>query len=103
MHAARRSRVLGIVAVALMLAGCTGLARPSIESQAADDITLAAEVKAALIRMPAASAATIDVEAEQGVVRLRGVVDTETQRRRAARLAREVPGVVQVRNEITVK
>lgn len=46
---------------------------------------------------------SIDVNAKNGVLTLGGTVKTEAQKREAERLAKAVPNVQQVVNEITVK
>ena len=45
----------------------------------------------------------IDVDTERGVVNLTGVVPTDFQRARAARLAQEVEGVTSVNNKLRVR
>ena len=45
----------------------------------------------------------IDVDSEQGVVTLKGNVDSEDTRRRAEATARKVSGVTQVRNQLHAK
>ncbi|WP_176728890.1 BON domain-containing protein [Thermogemmatispora onikobensis] len=67
----------------------------------ADD-TLASEVALALGRDPRTRGLPIGVYPRLGVVRLSGAVRTEEQKRVAAEIARSVPGVRQVLNELTV-
>jgi osmotically-inducible protein OsmY len=44
----------------------------------------------------------LDVSVKDGVVTLKGRVDTEKAKNRAAKLAKKVKGVVQVENQLTV-
>jgi osmotically-inducible protein OsmY len=67
----------------------------------ADD-TLAGEVALALGRDPRTRGLPIGVYPRLGVVRLSGAVHTEEQKRVAAEIARAVPGVLQVVNDLTV-
>ena len=45
----------------------------------------------------------IDVDTERGVVNLNGVVETEAQRARAERLARQVEGVARINNNLWIQ
>nr|BBH95225.1 hypothetical protein KTA_34240 [Thermogemmatispora argillosa] len=67
----------------------------------ADD-TLASEVALALGRDPRTRGLPIGVYPRLGVVRLSGAVHTAEQKRVAAEIARAVPGVRQVVNDLTV-
>lgn len=60
-------------------------------------------VKAALVAEPSLEAAAIEVTLSGRTVTLGGFVETRTQRQRAAEVAREVAGVKEVVNNITVK
>lgn len=68
-----------------------------------DDATITTRVKAALVQDPEVSAAQVNVETYRGVVQLSGFVDSEANARRAADLARQVPGVRSVKNDIRTK
>ncbi len=67
-----------------------------------DDATLTSRVKLALARDPITKARKIDVDTVNGVVTLTGVVETETEKRRAEEVARKVSGVRAVRNNLMV-
>lgn len=68
-----------------------------------DDATITTRVKAALVEDPNVSAAQVNVETYRGVVQLSGFVDSAANARRAAELARQVPGVRSVKNDIRTK
>jgi len=87
-----------------LLAGCAtfGQDEQAIEAEAAGT-TLAAEVKAELIKAKIPDAAAIRVEAENGTVVLSGFAGSEAQRRRASEVAASVRGVTDVENRIEVK
>ena len=96
--------------VALVLAtGLSGLAAcaPTPTRQGTgeyiDDAAVTARVKVALAEDPAVSAAQVNVETYRGVVQLSGFVDADADARRAVEVARKVPGVRSVKNDLRVK
>ena len=66
------------------------------------DVILLIRVKSALTSTPGLKALPIDVGVLRGVVTLYGEVDTLEHRKRAERIARNVPGVEAVQSEIAV-
>lgn len=68
-----------------------------------DDKEITARIKAKFIADPELKALSIDVDTLNGVVTLTGVVERESQRERAVRLAKSVEGVKQVIVNIQVK
>jgi hyperosmotically inducible periplasmic protein len=72
--------------------------------QARADVDTEAAVMAALIDADALPAEMIDVDVDagDGAVTLSGLVDVESQRERAERVARSVGGVTRVHNKIRV-
>ncbi|MGE5493601.1 MAG: BON domain-containing protein [Actinomycetota bacterium] len=80
---------------------------PSPTRQAAgeymDDATITTRVKSALVQDPDVRATEVNVETYRGVVQLSGFVDSESDARRAVNLARQVPGVSSVKNDIRIK
>ncbi len=69
---------------------------------AIDDAAVTARVKAALVADPNLSALKIDVDSKQGVVTLRGSVESEAASARAGTLAEDTEGVVSVDNQLVV-
>ncbi len=67
-----------------------------------DDATITAKVKMALVKDPVTKARKIDVDTVNGVVTLTGMVETEAEKKRAEEVARKVPGVRAVRNNLRV-
>lgn len=67
-----------------------------------DDATITAKVKSELIAEKNVKARNIDVDTVAGVVVLSGYVDSRQEADRAGQLARTVPGVVRVKNELRV-
>lgn len=68
-----------------------------------DDGVITTKVKAALIADGDTKAYQINVTTRQGVVQLSGFVSSSTAKTEAARLAREVGGVREVKNELEVR
>jgi hyperosmotically inducible periplasmic protein len=65
-----------------------------------NDADIQATILDALFADPELHAASLDAEFKDGTVTLRGDVETTEMRGRAERIAREVPGVHTVRNEL---
>ena len=93
-----RRRILGSPAALLLavvaLAAC---------SRAADDQTLATNIKAGLYSDPVARGAALQVTVKNGEATLRGTVPDETTRQSAYRVASETLGVKKVNDEMTVE
>jgi hyperosmotically inducible protein len=95
----------GVAAVAAPSATTTG-ADPSSNrtaGQAIDDSTVTAKIKSELIKDPTTKAYQIEVDNRKGVVQLNGFVESSAARMRAAEIAKNVAGVVQVQNNLEVK
>jgi osmotically-inducible protein OsmY len=96
--------VIGSLLAVVWLSSCTGLfASKGVEEEPHDDVRVAMQVKAELIKVPALDAAAIHIEASKGVVQLSGFVEKESQRQLARTVAQRVSGVKQVKNRIEVK
>ncbi len=68
-----------------------------------DDTTMTARVKMALLEESASDAIDINVETSMGVVQLAGFVDSEKVKSKAGQIAKDVDGVRDVSNRLTVK
>lgn len=68
-----------------------------------DDATITTRVKAALVEDPQVKAAEVNVETYRGVVQLSGFVNSEDEARKAVELAKKVPGVRSVKNDMHTK
>ncbi len=67
-----------------------------------DDSAITARVKKEMIKAPDVNAARIDVDTVEGTVHLTGVVGTKEEAERAEKIARSVPNVRQVKNNLQV-
>lgn len=70
--------------------------------QGRTDADLAQDIRDLLGYSPDVNNANVDVYVNHGVARLRGIVATPNARTVAERIARSVPGVADVVNELTV-
>jgi hyperosmotically inducible periplasmic protein len=94
----------GILLAILMVVAGTALAGERSTGQAVEDTLITTKVKASFAADPQVSALAINVDTEQGVVTLSGVVESEAERQRAIQLAQGIDGVKRVdANQLLVK
>lgn len=94
----------GILGVSLLAIAGMGLAADDkTPTEQAQDTSITAQVKAALVADPIAKARNVDVEVFKGRVQLNGFVDTAEQRAQAATVASRVIGVTKVENNLEIK
>ena len=103
-----KSKILSLITVAaLALAtfttGCASDDTNRTAGQSIDDQAVARRVQAALGADPAYKFTDVKVVAYQGKVQLSGFVDRDEQKGQAEDIAKKVPGVKEVRNDITRK
>ena len=92
-----------VAAVALLAgAGCSVMRDQQSVGTYVDDSVLTTRVKAKLAENSVVSSLSLSVETFKGVVQLTGVAKTAEERNTAEKLAREVSGVVGVRNDIRI-
>ena len=91
--------LLPLALVALAATGCMST-RPA--STQVDDAAITTQVKAALAGDATTNPLKVDVDTNEGVVRLSGTVEDPNNRRRAEEVARGVDGVQRVVNDIQV-
>jgi osmotically-inducible protein OsmY len=70
---------------------------------AATDVALTAQVRNALLAVPALRARTIHIQAIHGLVRLTGVLNSGELHDRATQVAGGVPGVIAVLSRIAIR
>ncbi|MGZ4971052.1 MAG: BON domain-containing protein [Methylobacter sp.] len=87
----------------LTAAGCASSPKAEGTGEYVDDSVVTTKVKAALVNDPNVSAAEVNVETFKGVVQLSGFVKTRAEMNRAIEVARGVPGVKSVKNNMTLK
>lgn len=70
--------------------------------EAVDDATITAKIKTAFLADSEISGFKIDVDTNQGAVRLKGEVKTLAARKKAEAIARDVKGVKSVNNQLVI-
>lgn len=94
--------LLFAVILPLALAGCaTDTKKQAVEYF--DDTTITTKVKTKLFDDPQTSGFAISVKTYQGTVQLSGFVNDEKEKNRAEELAKTVPGVKTVKNDLIIK
>jgi hyperosmotically inducible protein len=95
-----------LVVALLMATACHSSTQTSEEARQArqtiNDVTIVSEIRARLARDRPFNYARVDVDADRGIVALRGVVSSAEQRERAEELGRTVEGVRQINNLLRV-
>jgi hyperosmotically inducible periplasmic protein len=97
---------LALLSVLLALLGTLGGCQSTTgktAGQAMSDESISTAVQTKLTSDRLSNFPRVDVDTERGVVNLSGVVETEAQRARAERLARQVDGVVKVNNNLQIQ
>jgi osmotically-inducible protein OsmY len=92
-----------MLATGLILNACASGPTSESAGQYVDDSTITAKVKTSLAADPITKARQINVETYKGVVQLSGFVDSDNERRRALVVARNVRGVTEVEDKMTLK
>jgi osmotically-inducible protein OsmY len=88
-----------IAAGALALAGC---ATGGTAGEQIDDTWISSKVQSKITADPQLNPFRIDVDVNNGIVRLSGVVDSRAARSEAEKLARDTEGVRRVENDIQI-
>lgn len=96
-------RVLMFGLVGALLTGCAGGRSKKSTGDYIDDAAITTKVKTALLRDPVVGGLAINVDTYKGTVQLSGTAKSETERSKAAEIARGVDGVLGVRNDIVVR
>ncbi|HVR29269.1 MAG TPA: BON domain-containing protein [Thermoanaerobaculia bacterium] len=92
--------LVALTAAALLSAGC---ASTRTTGEQMDDGWINTKIKAKLTSDTSINSFNIDVHVLEGVVTLKGKVEKEESKRRAARYAERTKGVKQVINEIEIE
>ncbi len=100
----RTTLVAAMAAVVLLAApGCAVTRGQESVGAYVDDSTITAQVKGRFVENKQVDAAAISVETMKGTVMLSGFAKNTNERTVAETIARSVKGVVDVRNEISVR
>lgn len=87
----------------LSFVGCTATPTRESTGEFIEDTVITTKVKAAIINEPTLKATEINVETFKGVVQLSGFVNSHDDIHKAVSVARNVKGVVSVKNDMRQK
>lgn len=97
------SAFCAILLVALTLSGCAGSSKKESTGGYIDDTVVTTKVKTALFNDKNIKSSEISVETFKGRVQLSGFVSSAESAKRAVEVARRVPGVRVVENDLRIK
>jgi hyperosmotically inducible protein len=97
-----KMKAIATALLVMFLMGCQAMTGKTA-GQNVDDATITASVKSTLVADKAANLTRIDVDTNNGVVALNGVVESSDHKARAEQLARRVDGVRNVVNNLQVQ
>ena len=100
----RTPLIAAMTALALLgTAGCAVTRGQETVGAYVDDATITTKIKARFVDNKDVDASAISVETLNGTVMLSGFAKNMTEKNMAEKLAREVSGVKQVKNEIAIR
>ena len=99
----RLATAVALAAGLALATGCGLFPQTEAPAEAFDSAGTTARIKAELAADDALSLLQIEVETFRDVVQLSGFVDDEAQKESAGEIARSVPGVSEVRNDLVIK
>jgi len=100
------SKYLSAVFLAVLLVttvGCASTAKQEGTGEYVDDAVITTKVKAAIFNDDTLKTFEINVETFKGVVQLSGFVSSQASINKAVQVARQVKGVVSVKNSMRIK
>lgn len=99
----KKISVLAFVGLMTSLSACSSTATKESTGQYVDNSVLTAKVKTAIFNEPSLKSSEISVETFKGEVQLSGFVSSIAQTNKAVEVAKGVPGVTSVKNDMRVK
>lgn len=103
MTSLKRFSAFLVVALMATAAGCAGTSTKQSPGAYLDDSVITTRVKAAIFNEPSLSVNDIKVQTDKNVVALSGMVGSSAEMSKAVALARSVPGVASVQNDMRLK
>ena len=91
-----------LLALVLSSSGCTSMTGQTA-GRNVDDSTITASVKTKLAADKVGTLTRVDVDTNNQVVSLNGIVQTQQEKQRAEELARQVSGVKAVKNNLQIQ
>lgn len=102
-YLARNYLIIVCLMLSVFVAGCAGTSVNESTGEYLDDTVVTTKVKSKLAESEKTSALAIDVDTFKGIVQLSGFVNSIAEKEAAAQIAEEVPGVLEVKNNILIK
>jgi osmotically-inducible protein OsmY len=99
----KRPFALFLLALLAFCLGCASTAKKEGTGEYFDDAVISTKVRAELLNEPTLKSNEISVETFKGVVQLSGFVRSRADIDKAVEVARGVPGVKSVKNDMLVK
>ena len=99
----RRTAAAALFAISATLVACASGPRTEGTAEYVDDTVITTRVKSAVFAEPTLKSAEINVETFKGRVQLSGFVASQNDINRAVVVARAVPGVTSVTNDMKLK
>lgn len=100
------TRKFAAIAAASLLAitlGCASTSKQESTGQYVDDTVITTRVKSAMLADPITKVLQVNVETFKGAVQLSGFVESQAVASRAVEVARGVPGVTAVKNDMRLR
>ncbi len=99
----KRFSTFFLMLVFAFFVGCASTPKQEGTGEYVDDTVITTKVKAAVLNEPSLKSAEINVETFKGVVQLSGFVSSQANVSKAIEVARSVPGVKSVKNDMRLK
>jgi hyperosmotically inducible protein len=99
----KRCSAISAAALLLFALGCASTSKKESTGEYVDDSAITTKVKTAILGEPSLKVFQIKVETYKSVVELSGFVDNSATMDKAVQVARGVPGVRSVKNDMTIK
>ncbi|MBC7781656.1 MAG: BON domain-containing protein [Proteobacteria bacterium] len=99
----KAATMLLAMVMVLSVSACAVFSGQQTTGEYVDDATISNRVRARFVEDSQVSAMRLGVETMQGTVQLSGFAANTTERQRAGDIARNVPGVKNVRNDVVVR
>lgn len=99
----KRCSAIATAALLLSALGCASTSTRESTGEYVDDATITTKVKTAMFNEPSLKVLKINVETYKSVVQLSGFADSGADIAKAADVARAVPGVRSVKNDLRLK
>src|SRR3990167_8202593 len=95
--------IIAILSALVLAAGCASTPQQASLGENIDDAVISTKIKGHYVEDKAVSALDIKVETFKGVVQLSGFANDQQEIDQAVRIARNVKGVREVKNDIRLK